>query len=211
VKKSLPIIALSVVLGLPSVIVGTAIASPRCRDKYAAFVKRINTPTKLDHKPTIETVRLWTRYNNEQLRKLAVACAEVEHEMERSLGLVDVSDGSIRRVREEVFPAVLPDAGVEEQELVPALATSLLQPDSYPTYDNPSKELPDDGGLSPFGGWSGGYGTGGYVPRGPSTGPSKPATPSAPTPEPGSLMLLGTGLTSLAFMGRRTQRKASYK
>lgn len=64
------------------------------------------------------------------------------------------------------------------------------------------------GGGGTGGGGSGGGGTGGGGTGGGGTGGGGGGTPGQPVPEPGTLLLVGTGLASAALMRRRRQQQA---
>jgi hypothetical protein len=82
------------------------------------------------------------------------------------------------------------------------LLTGLLPDQEYPAYENPSVSI--DSGLAGYP-YPAGFLPGGFAPVGGGHGvpDNPPHVPIAPTPEPTTLSLLGTGLLVLAKFARR--------
>lgn len=205
-KRSLSICLLSVSLGMPAVSVGAAAAvvcvthSP----EWQKFKAKITKHQVLDHKPSPATIRKWTAYNKAMLAKLdkqlEVMCGEVgsisgDGFRDGDVGFVSRSDGG------SSFLGFSGDLEGDSEGQLIALVAAV----DYPTYDNPSRALPEAPGYPGFGGW---YGSAGYIGGGGNSVPP-PVVPIAPTPEPSTLALTFAPLLFLAI--RRLKKTAQLR
>jgi hypothetical protein len=148
----------------------------------------------------------------EILRKFELACQDLPEEDAPALG----------NLPNESMPVFIADNKKSDDDLLldpgtPSTLLALNQPSDYAGYG-------DRAGL-PFGGYGPGFyvpGFGGPGPGGggtnaktPTTGtgrenptPSSPSVPTAEAPEPGSLLLMATGLAGVAGVIRRRRRAA---
>jgi hypothetical protein len=194
VKRSLTICLLSVSLGMPAVIA----VSETCRthsEAYNRFLAKINRPVKRTHTVSKARAREIVAYNKAMLAKLdkqlEVMCGSIDKLGDWNLhtsadGIADDSTGYLLSGYGSGHMAQ--DLG--EDLLDSTEPTALLAAVDYPTYDSPSRSLPEMPGYPGFGGW---YGGGGYIGGNPS---APPVTPIQPTPESSTLAFLAIGIAA---------------
>lgn len=204
-KCSLSILALSISLGIPSVIAISETCHVDFKQVWADKVRKIQEWNRkhpkyvqrhhLDRDMSAEARRL-----KEQARKsLGVAC---------EIGSIPVDTGSsVRMVGGRDFAAhseYIPESGASYLDMAQEEIQGLIPPVDYPVYNISSMVYTSNLGPWPIGaGWFSG---GGYLPVGYPSQPSGPGTPIAPTPETGTFGLLMIGMGFLIIRSVRKGR-----
>jgi hypothetical protein len=193
VKRSVSICLLSVSLGMPAVIAETChvdfkevwakkVAAIKAWNKsHASYVAQHH----LDRDMSANTRRM-----KERARKaLEVMCAIPNGGLLAGDSGNDLISSELHWMAQGPYVGASPFHDLGDDERV-ALGSGLIAAVDYPTYDSPSRALPETPGYGGFGGW---YGSAGYIGGVPS---APPVTPIAPTPEPSTFALLAIGIAA---------------
>lgn len=196
-RRPLLIIAVSAGLGI-----AITASSPLGRAIAQQVVERcVNTHAVQKRYPHLSEKRKkeiadWNREHPEWVRRwkarqnLSILCAEIEHEYE-SKSILGGEDNPFG-----VVPSALPVRGGDVEVISEGVAgisqSDLLADEVYPTYDSPSRSLPDDDDS-----YNGGFvGIGGFTPVG-----KLPTPPVVAPPPPSTSTVSETGTMSMMLIG----------
>ncbi len=168
-----------------------AAAKRRAQRKLAGYVAPKPKPKLLPasaHRPRLS--------REEMLRKFQVACGEMP----------DTQAPNDQLAANDVKPFALPEqlwASNDGVDLAPGEDTGYLPNMDSPVYTSSNSDLPSDNSGPGYSGPPSFGGPGGFGGGGGGTPPPPPPPPVTPVPEPGSIVLMLTGIAGAATTVRR--------